>query len=191
MSENKTYNVKNRSAGSVVYSIPEMGIRREFMAGESKKLSYMELEKLTFVPGGRYLMANYLQIEEEKLNEEFNIKTEPEYYMSEADVIALLKTGELDALLDALDFAPAGIIDLIKKYSVTLPLTDTRKIAAIKEKTGFDVSNAIAHDKEDKEAEGPFKDVTPGRRVKPAETTPATPGRRTSTSYKVVNKEEN
>ena len=191
MSENKTYNVKNRSAGSVVYAIPEMGIRREFMAGETKKLSYMELEKLTFVPGGRYLMANYLQIEEEKIIEEFNIKTEPEYYMSEADVIALLKTGELDALLDALDFAPAGIIDLIKKYSVTLPLTDTRKIEAIKEKTGFDVSNAIVHDKEDKEAEGPFKDVTPGRRVKPAETAAATPGRRTSTSYKVVNKEEN
>ena len=191
MSENKTYNVKNRSAGSVVYTIPEIGVRREFAPGESKKLSFVELEKLTFVPGGRYLMANYLQIDEEKITEEFNIKTEPEYYMSEADVIALLKTGELDALLDALDFAPAGIIDLIKKYSVTLPLTDTRKIEAIKEKTGFDVSVAIAHDKADKEAEGPFKDVTPGRRVKPAETAPATPGRRTSTSYKVVNKEEN
>ena len=27
---------------------------------------YLELEKLTFVPGGRYLMANYLQIEEGK-----------------------------------------------------------------------------------------------------------------------------
>ena len=120
MSENKTYNVKNRSAGSVVYTIPEIGVRREFAPGESKKLSFVELEKLTFVPGGRYLMANYLQIDEEKINEEFNIKTEPEYYMSEADVIALLKTGELDALLDALDFAPAGIIDLIKEKTLEI-----------------------------------------------------------------------
>ena len=75
--------------------------------------------------------------------------------------------------------------------SVSLPLTDLNKRRALKEKTGFDVSNAIAHDKEDKEAEGPFKDVTPGRRVKPAETAPAAPSRRTSASYKVVNKEEN
>ena len=65
----------------------------------------------------------------EKITEEFNIKTEPEYYMSEADVIALLKTGELDALLDAIDFEPAGIIDLIKKYSTVLGW-DWRMLAA-------------------------------------------------------------
>ena len=30
-------NVKNRSAGMVVYRIPEMGIRREFAPGETKE----------------------------------------------------------------------------------------------------------------------------------------------------------
>lgn len=189
MSENKTYNVKNRSAGSVIYTVPELGVRREFAPGETKKITFTELEKLTYLPGGKYLMANYLQINEE-VNAEFNIKTEVEYYMSEADIVALLKTGSVDALLDALDFAPAGVIDLIKKYSVSLPLTDTRKIEAIKEKTGFDVALAIANDKADKEVETAFKDVTPSRRVQP-QTETAAPTRRTSANYKVVNKEEN
>ena len=34
----KSYLVKNRSASVVVYVIPEEGIRREFMPGESKRI---------------------------------------------------------------------------------------------------------------------------------------------------------
>jgi hypothetical protein len=41
-------NVKNRSASIVVYAIPEDGIRRSFAPGETKKISYQELEKLTY-----------------------------------------------------------------------------------------------------------------------------------------------
>ena len=41
---NKMYKVKNRSASMAVYSIPELGIRREFAPGEEKKISYNELE---------------------------------------------------------------------------------------------------------------------------------------------------
>ena len=41
---NKTYNVKNRSSNKVIYRIPEMGIRREFMPGESKQISHDELK---------------------------------------------------------------------------------------------------------------------------------------------------
>ena len=67
---NKIFNVKNRSASIVVYKIPEENIRREFAPGESKKISYAELEKLTYQPGGRELMANFLQIDsDEAINE--------------------------------------------------------------------------------------------------------------------------
>lgn len=45
---NKNFNVKNRSASVVVYKIPEENIRREFAPGESKRISYAELEKLTY-----------------------------------------------------------------------------------------------------------------------------------------------
>ena len=187
MSENKTYNVKNRSAGSVVYAIPEIGIRREFAPGETKRISFEELEKLTFIPGGKYLMAQYLQIAEAEVNVELNIKTEPEYNMSEADVIELIKTGSLDAWLDALDFAPVGVMDLIKKLSVSVPLTDTQKIAALKKATGFDAAKAIEHDKADKEAEPAFVEKTPARRVQPA-AEPGKPARRTSANYKIIEK---
>ena len=39
--------VTNRSAGMVVYTIPEEGIRREFTPGETKKIPFEELEKLS------------------------------------------------------------------------------------------------------------------------------------------------
>jgi hypothetical protein len=37
------YNVKNRSAGVVIYKIPEQNIRRHFAIGETKRISYSEL----------------------------------------------------------------------------------------------------------------------------------------------------
>ena len=38
------YNVKNRSASTVVYNIPDQNIRREFAPGEEKKIAFKELE---------------------------------------------------------------------------------------------------------------------------------------------------
>ena len=150
----KTYIVKNRSSNRVIYRVPEMGIRREFMPGESKKISHEELEKLSYRPGGENLIANYLQIDDAAVAEEFNAgrPIELEYNFSEADVRNLLASGSLDSLLDALDFAPDGVIELIKTISVSLPLSDTQKMQAIKAKTGFDVSAAIRHIEEEKQA---------------------------------------
>jgi hypothetical protein len=65
----KMFNVKNRSSSMVVYRIPEDGVRRQFAPGESKRLSYAELEKLTYQPGGRALLTNFLQITEDEATE--------------------------------------------------------------------------------------------------------------------------
>ena len=180
MDRNTLFNVKNRSAGMVVYKLPELGIRREFAPGETKKISYDELEKLTYQSGGRTLMNKYLQINstQEKVSavevlDELNLKHEPEYFMSEAQVTELLKNGSMDEFLDCLDFAPAGVIDLIKDISVKLPLNDIEKRAAILKHTGFNVTAAIEHSKEDIEATA----EAPERRVKPTVTDS---GRRTS-----------
>ena len=124
MSNTIMYNVKNRSAGVATYKIPELGIRRSFQAGEVKKISAEELEKLTYRPGGMALLANFLQIMEPEAIAKVGLKTEPEYNMNEQDIINLMKNGSLDEFLDCLDFAPPGVIDLIKKFSVSLPLTD-------------------------------------------------------------------
>ena len=179
--------VKNRGAGHVSYKIPEDGIRRSFAPGETKEITYQELEKLTFQPGGLMILANYLQIIEQDVVKKMGIPTEPEYFMSERDVAALIKTGSLDAFLDALDFAPVGVIDLIKKMSIDIPLMDMTKRKALKEKTGFDVEAALKHNEEDKEDDQKtiLKQSNGERRVKP-DATPA--GRRTAPKYNIVTK---
>ena len=177
INSNNVYNVKNRSASTVVYKIPEDGIRREFAPGETKKISFKELEKLSYQSGGRTLMANFLQIREEKVTEELNINPENEYYMSEEQIVELLRSGSLEAFLDCLDYAPVGVIDLVKKFAVSLPLNDVEKRTALANKTGFDVARALEHIREEKAEE-----------IAPVDTksSSSAAGRRTTTNYKVV-----
>ena len=179
--------VKNRGAGHVSYKLPEDGIRRSFAPGETKEISYQELEKLTYQPGGMMILTNYLQILEQDTLNTFGIHTEPEYHMSERDIAVLIKTGSLDAFLDALDFAPMAVIDLIKKMSVEIPLMDMNKRKALKEKTGFDVDAALRHIEEEKEDSGnTILKQTNERRIK-QETAPA--GRRTEPpKYNIISK---
>lgn len=183
----KMYKIKNRGAGSVVYSIPDDRIRRTFAPGEIKEIPFDEIQKLTYIPGGSNILAKYLQILDKEAVEELNVHVEPEYHYGEQDIIELIQKGSHDKFLDALDFAPEGVIDLIKKYAISLPMTDTVKIEALKEKTGFDVSKALENIKaEEEEAANPaFAASAPTRRVKanPVAEDSAKPARR----YKVVN----
>lgn len=172
------YKVKNRSASRVGYSIPEDGIRRTFAPGEVKNITYNELLKLSYQPGGREMMVQFLQILSENGLDKLNIHAQPEYYMSEQQVVDLLRTGSLDAFLDALDFAPVGVIDLIKKFAVQLPLNDMNKRKALYEKTGFDVTKALIHDEESKAPE------TEEEKVAAAAKAAAPAGRRTAANYK-------
>ena len=184
------FNVKNRSTSVVVYRIPESNLRREWAPGEVKRIPFGELEKLTYQPGGRELIANFLQIMENEVTDDLNVHREPEYNMSEEQVRDLILNGSIDAFLDALDFAPIGVIDLIKTLSVQLPLTDLNKRKALKEKTGFDVDKALVHIEEEQEAEnkGKIAEEPSQRRVQP-EAEPQTPARRSATTtYKVVSK---
>ena len=181
------YNVKNRSSSTVVYRIPETGLRREFAPGEIKRVPFGELEQLTYQPGGPELLENFLQILENEVTDNLNIHREPEYNMSEAQIKDLLLNGSVDAFLDALDFAPMGVIDLIKSFAVSLPLTDLNKRKALKDKTGFDVDKVLIHLEEEKLAEQAPTEKKAERRVKPEEV-PA--GRRTTPKYNVVKKTE-
>lgn len=185
--EDTMYLVKNRSASTVIYRIPETNLRREFAPGETKKIPFGELEKLTYQQGGREMLEQFLQIVDEAATSNLNVHREVEYDMSEAQVRDLLLSGSLDAFLDALDFAPIGVIDLIKTMAVQLPLTDLNKRKALKDKTGFDVDKALIHIEEEKaeEEENHITPVVQERRVK---TEATTTGRRTTSNYKVVNK---
>ena len=186
MSNTVFYNVKNRSAGVATYKIPELGVRRSFQSGEVKKISAEELEKLTYRPGGMALLSNFLQIMDAEAIAKVGLKPQPEYHMSEQDIVRLMQTGSIDEFLDCLDFAPPGVIDIIKKLSVSLPLADIQKRQALKAKTGFDCDAALRHVMEEKEDDGEntILKTSGERRVKKEES--AAPERRTTPKYNVV-----
>lgn len=184
------YNVKNRSSSVVVYRIPETNLRREFQPGETKKIPFGELEKLTYQPGGHTLLEEFLQIVDEAVTTNLSVRREVEYDMSEAQIRDLLVSGSQDAFLDALDFAPIGVIDLIKTMAVQLPLEDYNKRKALLEKTGFDVDKAISNLQAEKAEEKTAAETAAApaeRRVKPAV---KNSGRRTTPNYKVVQPKE-
>ena len=183
MEGNKIYTVKNRSASFLVVRIPELSVRREFAPGESLKMTFDELQKLSFQPGGRELMSNFLQIMEDEVNNELNIPREAEYYMSEQQIVDLLRSGSIEQFEDCLDFAPIGVIDLVKDLAIKMPLTDTVKIQALKDKTGFDVIRALENAKEDAPESA---EANPAAEPKAA----TTQGRRTTPNYKVTKRAE-
>ena len=58
--EKKVFEVLNRSSGTVAYYLPDLDITRSFEPGEIKRISFEELEKLSYQEGGLYLIQNYL-----------------------------------------------------------------------------------------------------------------------------------
>lgn len=198
MDTNKKVQVRNRSNRVVIYHVDDMHVRREFAPGETKIIPVEELMALSQKAGGAYIIRNSLFIQDAPTVKEMPMKVEPEYYLDDKGVIDLLKNGSVDALLDCLDFAPGGVIELVKKYAVDLPITDTRKIKAIQEKTGFKVDLALKH-KEELAAEaaeaagqtdsGMEVKAAPARRVQPTAVEETT-GRRTTPKYNIVSKKE-
>ena len=166
MNKNTKIKVRNRSTGSVGYSIPDLGIKRTFNHNETKDIVFEELQKLTYIPGGEYLLKHYLVIENIEARDEILGGVELEYNYSEKDIEKLLISGSMDELLDCLDFAPHGVIDLVQSLAVKLELNDVRKRKAIQDKTGFSVDNAIRINYETNEQVE--EQVTSGRRVTPS-----------------------
>ena len=142
----KLIKVRNREKARIGYVIPDLGnLTRNYESGETKTVTMDELRKLSYVPGGMTLIRDYLVVEDaEALEELLNDTVEPEYFYTEDEVRDLLTTGTLDQLKDCFDFAPTGVIDLIKQIAVEIKLNDMNKREAIKVATGFDVSNAIS-----------------------------------------------
>lgn len=142
--------VENRTAGKIVYQIPDRRIRRELAPRQAIRVPKDEIEALSYTAGGLDLIRNHLLVKDEQVLDDLNIHREPEYYMNADNVAKLIREGSLNEFKDALDFAPEGVKEMIKDLSVQIPLNDFSKRQALKEMTGFDVDAAIAHDKENK-----------------------------------------
>lgn len=186
----KIIKVTNRDNGHVGYSIPDLNnLTRTFAADETKEITMEELRKLSYIPGGKVLLKDYLVLDNEEAIRELLNTVEPEYFYTEEDVKNLLMNGSLDALKDCLDYAPMGTIDLVKKVAVELPLNDVAKRKAILDMIGFNVDKAIMINEETKEentSETKVRRVNEATAIK-AETKHA--GRRTTVDagkYKII-----
>lgn len=166
LDKNMIIRVTNRSYGTVGYQIPDLGIRREYQSNETKEVTFEELLKLSYMPGGRKTILKYLVLDNEEAIAELLGEVEPEYFYTKEDVIELLQNGSLAQLEDCLDFASGGVIDLIKKLAVDLRINDVSKRKAILNKTGFNVDAAIAIVDDSAEEEEP-KETTVKRRAAP------------------------
>jgi hypothetical protein len=188
MDDKTIVNVTNRDAGQVVYSLPDRGIKRTFNAGESKKIELEELRQLSYATGGEFLLKNCLVVNNTDALSALNIEVEPEYFYTEAEVKTLLTTGTLDELEDCLNFAPEGVIDLVKKIAVDEEIPDTRKRKLITEKTGFSIDNAInVNHIMSEETEETTEAPTKTRKAAPLKTAASVPVRKAAASkYKVV-----
>ena len=144
MEDSTKIRLKNRAHCPIVYFVPDMGnLRREFSPLEEKIITFEELRKLNNTPGGAVLLKQDLIIRDSQAIEELNLQVEPEYYYEKEDVDRLLKDGTYEEFLDCLDFAPMGVIDLLKQQAVALPLNDVRKREALLERYDFDVAKTL------------------------------------------------
>lgn len=182
--------VENRSSAIVGYKLSEMNIKRRFQAYEVKEIPMSELRAVIQVPGIYRTILNNLIIHDKSAVEELLPYAEPEYMYTVKDVDFLLERGSLDQLKDALDFAPEGVVALIKERAVKNEVNDVQKRSVIFEWTGFNVNKAIEIKYQSQET-ATDDDNTKVRRasapvVDNAET-PAAPARRASApKYQVV-----
>ena len=161
--------VTNRNNGTTGYTLSN-GLHRNFNIGETKKISMDELNELNVTPGGEYLLRNYLIINDKAALDFLNMDPEPEYYYTEDKVRQLLLEGSVEQLEDCLNFAPRGVIDLVKSVAVKLEIPDVRKRDLITEKTGFNVGNAIYVNKVLEEEPVKENSKAPARKAAPLET---------------------
>lgn len=140
----KKVKVWNRAAGEVFYAIPDLRVRREWTRpGDMQPVSLEELQALKYIPGGQKLLEKYLLIKDQDACELLELPQDPEYFYDENDIKVLLKEGTIDQLLDCLEFAPAGVIALLKKIAVETKLDSAEKRNIINEHLKINIDAMI------------------------------------------------
>lgn len=149
--------VKNMMRNEVGYTLSN-GVSRHFAPHMTIRIKAGELRDLSYESGGLDFLRNYVCVGNSDLAEEFGISNDLiEYTWTEQDVVNALTTSDLDVLLDALDFAPDGILDELRDKAVELEIADGNRIAAINKRMGVDINNMIknkhAYDSADTKSE--------------------------------------
>lgn len=185
MEANKMISVRNRCGATVIYNIPELNRRRQFEPNEVKKVPYEELEAVSYQQGGKALLYHFLLIDDQDvLRELINGEEQPEYWLTEDKIPGWLNSCTKEEFEDAANFAPEGVKELIRRYSVSVPLTDTEKRKIVAKKLDFDVDAAVRNNEAEREEETAAE--TPVRVAAPV---PGAATRKTSPTYKITRTE--
>lgn len=148
--DNTKVEVRSLVGHSTGYVIPELHIKRHFEPFETKRVEAGELRELHYRKGGRIILHEYLSVQNDELRHEFDIPSDQvEYDWTEQDIRDLLLNGDEDALRDAIDFGPAGVVEQIKRTAFELKIPDVNKREIIKDMTGTDVNKQIELKKEE------------------------------------------
>lgn len=159
--------ITNRDSGSAGYTIEEMNnLHRNFAAGETKEVPMEEIRALSYLPGGMEILEKCFVINNPEAVKEIYGDVEPEYSYTAEDVKTLLTEGTNEQLMDCLDFAPEGVINLVQQIAVETKLNDVSKRKIIFEKTGFNIDKAIEINDITSEEEN-TKETKSARRAQP------------------------
>lgn len=129
------------------YIVDLTGVHRILPPHASFKVKASELRELFYQRGGQELLHDYIRVGNKALAQEFGVDVDntPEYNWGRKDVIDALNNPNIDILLDALDFAPDGIKQLIADVAVEIEVADVNKRKAISDKLGIDVDAMITN----------------------------------------------
>lgn len=184
---NRKIKVINRTSGSLAYNIESLRVVRYWKKpGDYLNIAINELLELKTAAGGPTVLEDLVKIEDKEalsvLFPENDI--EPEYHYGEAEIDTLLYEAPIEQLLDALDYAPQGVLEIIKTRAINKLPNTTEKIEAIDKKfnTSIHKIHILQIDQEAQEEEAPKRQ----RRTKPLieEKTPEVP------KYNVISKED-
>lgn len=144
VSDDTLVTIENMVGHDVSYTISSLGIRRKIMPKVPFEVKAKELRALFGEPGGEVLIRNYIRVKNINLQREFGISEDQiEYNWTVEDVDDVLLNKPQEYLLDALDFAPEGIVDLIQQRAIELELPNMDKRKAIMSKTGVNITKSI------------------------------------------------
>lgn len=184
MSNSRKVPVKNRSSSRVGYKIESLRVYRSWRkTGDIVFIPIDELIELkVVVPGGKKLLENYLLIEDEEALSLIFDNIEPEYRYSEKEIEFLLYEGSNEQFLDCLDYAPNGVLELIRSMAIKKQPNTTIKVDAINKKFQINLNRLIENSKDILELENTV--VENKRRAAPVVVESSS----NTSKYKVVNK---
>lgn len=148
MAEDRLVEIKNMTNGTLVYKVPALNVRREFLPGMSKKIKYDELQEALLDNGIRTMFRlNYLACTNKKDGVDLEIY-EPDQdvdtMLDAAHLTNLLKSGKNSEIYLVMKKATKPEQDKIISILVKERISDTSIVKWCKDFFHYDLLSALS-----------------------------------------------